>query len=166
LSADRSSLSKSVLNELTEFCEKEKLGLTVTQVIIESIHPPVEIASVYQGVVSASIDKNTAITKARAAASEQLINAHKESKTTVDNARANQYRRLGDAKHEMAVYYAAMEAYALNPESFMLTKYLNTYEKIIGGNKVYVFSPGTEKDMANFVIGKNPALILGQTGGN
>ena len=53
----------------------------------------------------------------------------------------------------MAVYNAAFEAYQKDPESFKLTKYLDTYEKIIGGNKVYVFSPNVDSDLSKYLIG-------------
>jgi len=166
LSIDRNSLSQTIMDELTHFCESEDIGLTVTSVIIESIHPLAEISSAYQGVASASTDKDTLITKAHTTAAKQIIEAQKESKIAIDNAYASRYRRFSDAQQEMAIYYAAMEAYAQNPESFILTKYLKTYEKVISGNKVYVFSPGTQADIPNFVFDNNAAVYPLKTGGN
>lgn len=159
LSVDRSSLSVLITEELSEFCESENLGLTVIQVVIESVHPPVEVSDVYQKVVTASVDKKTITAKAESQAAQELIYAELQSKTTVDYARAEQCRKISDAQKEMAVYYAAMEAYKINPDCFTLTKYLDAYEKVIGGNKIYVFSPGTQADIPRFVIGKNSIVI-------
>ena len=153
LSEDRTSLSASLSQELSDFCASEGLGLTVVQAIVENIHPPVEVADVYQAVVTASVDKNTIITNAQAQAQQQRIGAERESKTAVDNARAAQFRRVSEARKEMAVYYAALEAYRVSPASFRLAKYLHTFETVLGGSKVYVFSPGTEGDMQKFVLG-------------
>jgi regulator of protease activity HflC (stomatin/prohibitin superfamily) len=152
LRVDRSSLSASLLRELSEFCEAEGLGIAVVQAIIESVHPPVTVANVYQQVVTASIDKNASVTRAGTEARRRLIEAARESKILVDNAKAEQHRRVSEAAREMAVYYAAMEAYAISPESFTLARYLKTYETVISGNRVYVFSPGAEGEMAKFVI--------------
>ena len=159
LSVDRISLSSSLLEELSRFCESKDLGLSVLQVIIESIHPPVDIAAIYQRVVSAFILKNEIIIAAETEAQENIIRAQQESRTIVNNAIANKHARVSEAQKEMAVYSAAMEAYARNPASLELTKYLDTYEKIIGGSKVYVFSPRMEAAISRAVIGN--ANVIG-----
>jgi membrane protease subunit HflK len=159
LSVDRNSLSASVADELSEFCESNRLGLSVLQVIIESIHPPVDIADIYQRVVTSLVVKNTIITRAETTANKRIIDAQQESRTVVNNAVSRRHLRISEAQKEMAVYYAAMEAYTINPASLELRKYLDTYEKIIAGNKVYVFSPGMEASIGKSVIGK--ANVIG-----
>ncbi|GBU27629.1 hypothetical protein R84B8_01164 [Treponema sp. R8-4-B8] len=154
LNEDRNSLSVSVLNELSDFCKSEKLGFSIIQVVIENIHPPVDIADVYQNVVSASINKTTAITKAHTYAETKVIDSAKQSKLAIDGARAMQYSRTSDAQKEAAVFYAATEAYRISPGSYQLTKNLDVYQKIIRGNKVYVFSRGAENAISKFIIGK------------
>jgi len=159
LSVDRGLLSASLLGDISEFCKSEKLGLAVVDVIVESVHPPVGVADVYQEVVNASLNKNTTITNARADADVTLLNAEQRKQIAIDNAKTEQHRRVSEAKNEMAVYFAAIEAYKVKPESFRLTKLLDTYETIIKGNKAYVFSPGTENDMFRFIIGTNRNLL-------
>jgi regulator of protease activity HflC (stomatin/prohibitin superfamily) len=158
LSVDRSSLSASVADELSEFCALNGLGLSIQQVIIESIHPPVDIADVYQRVVTAIIIKNTMITRAETTAEKRIIEAQQIGRTVVDEAAARRYNRVSEAQKEMAVYYAAMEAYTINGKCLELRKYLDTYEKIISGNKVYVFSPGMEASISKSVIGKTNVI--------
>jgi len=153
LSVDRSSLSASLEQELSLFCKEKQLGVSVIQVIIESIHPPIDIANFYQRVVTALVIKNTIITRAQSQAVQKIIAAQQENRTAVDNAIANRHSRVSEAQKEMAVYYAAMQAYAISPASFELVKYLDTYEKIIANNKVYVFSPRMENAISRAVIG-------------
>jgi regulator of protease activity HflC (stomatin/prohibitin superfamily) len=131
----------------------------VVQVIIESIHPPVAIADVYQRVVTASINKNVIITNAGTDAQKRLIDAEQLRKTATDYAKAEQYNRESAAENEMAVYYAAMDAYKIHPEAYKLTRALNTYEAMINGNKVYVFSPGMIGYISKFVIGRTSNII-------
>jgi regulator of protease activity HflC (stomatin/prohibitin superfamily) len=154
LSVDRNFLSVSLLDELSQFCKNENLGFSVVQIIIESIHPPVDIADVYQNVVSASVDKTTVITQANAYAEAKVIEAAKQSKLAVDQAKAFQYSRKKEEKKETIVFYAAAEASGIYPSSYELTKNLDVYEKIISGHKVYVFSRGTENAISKFIIGK------------
>jgi len=162
LSVDRSSLSASLEQELSRFCKEKQLGVSVIQVIIESIHPPIDIADFYQRVVTALVIKNTIITRAQSQAVQKIIAAQQENRTAVDNAIANRHSRVSEAQKEMAVYYAAMQAYAISPASFELVKYLDTYEKIIANNKVYVFSPRMENAISRAVIGnKTGTNVIG-----
>jgi len=160
LNVDRNSLSASVLDELSYFCESEKLGFSVVQIVIENIHPPVDIADVYQKVVSASVDKTTAITRAHSYAEAKVIDAAKQSRRAIDGARAMRYDRTSDSQKESAVFYAATEAFRISPGSYELTKSLDVYQKIINGHKVYVFSRGAESGISKFIIGKVNAVNL------
>jgi len=165
LNVDRNSLSESVLEELSRFCEAENLGFSVIQIIVESIHPPVDLANVYQNVVSASVDKTTAVTRAQSYAAVKVIEAARQSKFAIDGARAMQYSRVSDAQKEAAVFYAAAEAYRIAGGSYELAKQLEAYEKIIKGNKVYVFSPGVERNLSRFIIGRVNTVNLSDVQG-
>jgi len=165
LNVDRNSLSESMLEELSQFCESENLGFSLIQVIIESIHPPVDLANVYQSVVSASVDKTSAITRAHSYAAAKIIEAAKLSNIAINGARAMQYSRVSDAQKEAAVFYAAAEAYRMAGGSYELAKRLDVYEKIIKGNKVYVFSPGVERNLSRFIVGKVNTLNLSDVQG-
>lgn len=155
LCVDRSELSNNVKTELNDYSKATKLGLKVTEVIVESIHPPVEIASVYQNVISANIDKKTKTINAEADATNKLTAADKEKNVDILETQADQTNRVAQANYEMAVYYAAFEAYQLSPQSFTLSKYLSTYEKVIQGSKIYVFSPNIDVDLSNYIINHN-----------
>jgi regulator of protease activity HflC (stomatin/prohibitin superfamily) len=99
------------------------------------------------------------ITRAITTAEKRIIDAQQDRITVIHNAVARKFSRISEAQKEMAVYYAAMEAYAINPRAMQLVKYVDTYEKIISGNKVYVFSPGVEAAIGKSVIGK--ANVIG-----
>lgn len=164
LSVDRTGLSKELLSALNEFTKEYKVGISIEEVIIESIHPPVELSSVYQSVVSADVNKTTTITNAQAAAEKIILDAEKGAKTVVITAKENQAKKVSDATQEMTVYKAALEAYRQRPAAFKLSKYVDTYEKVIAGNKVYVFSPNVEADLSQYIINSSgKALSTEQT---
>lgn len=152
LSVDRTGLSKELLSALNEFTKEYKVGLSVEEVIIESIHPPVELSGVYQSVVSADVKKTTTITNAEAEAEKLILNAEKEAETVVVKAKENQSTKVSDATKEMTVYKAAFEEYIKRPAAFKLSKYVDTYEKVIAGNKVYVFSPNIDSELSQYII--------------
>ncbi len=164
LSVDRSSLSEQIKKDLNDFCSNESLGITINEVIIESVHPPIEIAQVYQEVVSAEIKKETIITNAQASALQAISAAEKNAKTEIIDAGSNQSHKTATAISDMAVFNAAFEAYKVSPEAFRLNKYLTTYEKIISDNKIYVFTPNVSSDLSRYIInsssGKEDMTII------
>lgn len=153
LTVNRSDFSITLTEELDRFCDESGLGLTVTESIMQSIHPPIQVVDVYQGVINASLRKNAMIIDAGTEESKALIMANKISETAILEARTNQRRRVSDAEYEMSIYYSALEAWKTNPDSFMLNKYLRTFETVVGGSKVYLFMPGTDEDMSRYIFG-------------
>ena len=138
LSEDRSGLSDSLAKELNRFCEESGLGLHVGTVTLESIHPPINIADVYQGVVSAGVQKNTLIINAKATEAEKLAGAEQEAAELVLAAKRDQTDRISQAHYEIDGFLAAAEAYRKHPDAVTLSKYLDTFETVVSGNKVYV----------------------------
>lgn len=152
LREDRTRLSDEMKNGLEAYSKEHKLGLKIKSFVIQSIHPAVEVADAYQGVVGASIKKNSLITAAETEAYRLTAEAEKERENTIISAEKTQTERVSAAQYEMAVYRAAYDAYRISPESFELDKYLNACEKIISGHKVYVFSPQAGMNLSNYII--------------
>ncbi|MBR5427753.1 MAG: hypothetical protein IK118_05345 [Clostridia bacterium] len=153
LSVDRSSLADGMRDELNEFCQAAGLGLRVNQVLLEGIHPPIDVADVYQGVVSAEIQKNTLITNAEASAAEKLAAAEQEANTAVVGARASQTSRVSEVRAEMDVFLAAARAYTAHPSAVTLSKYLDTFETVVTGRRVYVFIGSADPSDVMFNLG-------------
>jgi len=152
LSVDRSSLADAVKDELNDFCVEMQLGLAVKNVIIENIHPPVELAEVYQNVINASIQKTTLASAAQAYASETVGAAQRQQTTDVAAAEKKRTERLAVAGSEAEVFAASCEEYAASADSYTLYKITNAYQQLIPGARMYVFSPGTKDKMDRFLL--------------
>ena len=152
LSVDRSDLSNQLHAALTRYADEAGLGVAINEVIVESIHPPVDVASVYQGVVSAGIQKEAIILKAQGDAAQKINGAKHQAETIVLSSRAAQLTRLAQATSDMAVYGNAFLACEASPECYVLRKRTDTYQKLIAGMRVYVFSKGTADDRSRFLI--------------
>ena len=139
LSEYRSGLSEAMAQELNEFCQSSRIGLHIETVTLESIHPPIGIADVYQGVVSAGVQKNTLVINAKATEAEKLAAAEQEASELILAAKRDQTNRLSDAQYEIGGFLEAAKAYRKHPDAVTLTKYLDTFETVVSGNKVYVF---------------------------
>lgn len=154
MSVDRTGLSAELKKEINEQLSAAAVGVTVDEVILESIHPPVDIADVYQSVVSAAVKKTTLITNAEKEAANSIANAEKTAKTSVKDAEARQTEKISTARYDAAVFDAADEAYRQHPESFRLSKYLDTFVTAVKGKKMYVFTPSAESSMNDYILNR------------
>ncbi len=159
MSVDRTGLSAALKDEINERLAESEIGIAVEEVVLESIHPPVEIADVYQSVVSAAVKKTTLITNAEKEAASTTTNAEKIAKTAVTDAKARQTEKTAAAEYDAAVFDAADEAYRAHPESFELSKYLDTFVTAVNGKKMYVFTPSAESSMNDFIINRTDGSV-------
>lgn len=153
LREDRSSLSASLFSALTTFSQAQGLGLTLADVIIEGIHPPIEVAAIYQRVVTASLEGETLATTASGRATQTLIEAEQARQTAILSARARQFTLLGEALHQQSLFHAALEAYTYDPHSFNVVRQRETFERLFSERPLYVFSEGLAPYLAQFIIG-------------
>ncbi len=154
LSTDRDQLSSDLAIYLNEMSDSMQLGLYLSQVIVESIHPPIDIADVYQSLISAEIQKEILITEATEEALAMIIAAAGEEQVLINEAYANYTANVSDAEYEMAVYAAILAAYTSTEEKELIQwlMYLDVEEKKIGNNTCYIFSPSIE-NLDSFIIG-------------
>ena len=155
LSVDRSSFAADARTVLNEFCTEAGLGISVDEIILESIHPPVDIAYVYQNVVNATVLKTTLRTNAEAAAAVAITDAEEQANTAIMNAKTDQTARVADAEAEMEAFLAAAEQYRMHPTAVALAKYTDTFTTVVKDRKVYVFIGKTAAQ--NFVLNRSGA---------
>jgi membrane protease subunit HflK len=159
LSVDRKGLSEDLTEELSEYASG--LGFYINEVVIESIHPPIDLADVYHGVVGASIQKETLIAQAETDAEKTRNGALQEKERATLTAMARQTERVSLAWRDMAVYENAFLAYGVSPECYELRKTTDAYQRVIQKGRIYVFSPDAAKSAHRYLItnGLSPILM-------
>lgn len=125
LSVDREAFAESFRTDLEKAVATSNTGLKVVNVVMESIHPPVEVASVYQKLISAEIDAERMILEAEADAAVALFRAESYSKILLDDADISHYEKIAAARSELAEFMAAVEAYSEYPDAYVYYKYLD-----------------------------------------
>ena len=162
LSRDRSSFSQMITQKLQETSKQQKLGLDVTDVALTSIHPPVEIAREYQEIVSANIQKQVIITKAKSYADSSIPKAEQTRGEMVKTAQAEALSRNGQALSEANEYTYQQKAYRMNTGAYKEWKWLEVLENALQGKKVYLLDKnlsihkgGIWLDMRQMRVGEN-----------
>ena len=159
LNVDRRQLSYELRDQLNEFAQANDLGVHIQNVVISSIHPPIDLADVYQGVVGASFQKETIITNALAEAEKKTIDAAWQKESAILQATISRTNKISSVKRDMSVYENAFAAYLQSPESYLFIRQLKTSQKVIANQRLYIFSPNAMRNLDNYII-QNGAQAL------
>ncbi|MBQ4563519.1 MAG: hypothetical protein IJA58_03435 [Lachnospiraceae bacterium] len=159
LSQDRAQLSNELHDSLNTELEKEGIGLSVVQVIVENIHPPVDVATVYQQLVTAEIQAQEMILEAEATAAETIANAQSRYNVDVQYAWELHYSNVADAKAEVTEFMAAVAADNSYSNAYRYYKYLNALKESLKDSKLYLL--GSDIDAESLFFGGNYIIVNG-----
>ena len=152
LAADREAFSESFKSELAERVKEYDIGVEVVSVIVESIHPPVDIADIYQQIISAGIQAEKLRLDAEAKAGVTVTTAEKEYYSAVNGAEADSLKSIADAKASVSEFMASLEADKSYSDAYRYYKYLNAIKSAYKDAKLVIV--GEDVDSSNIYLGK------------
>ena len=138
LTADRTEFGRRFAVALQRGCDEQGLGLDVLHVGFISLHPPVGIATAYEDVVSAEIERETRAARARTYQEATVPAAQTEATRQVQEAEAEGARRLGDAKGAAVRFLATLGASRTGPELFRFRRRLEALEEGLAGRSLFI----------------------------
>ena len=96
--------------ELTAYMQKYNTGLEVVSVVLESIHPPVEVSDIYQQLLVAKIEGERIMLDAESLAERIRINAEADKYEIIEAAKREKATAEADANLAVAEFLAFVEA--------------------------------------------------------
>lgn len=150
LEEDRTALSQTIEGRLAAYLDTAACGLEVCDVIIESIHPPVEVSQVYQQVVSATLAAQAQIDNAEGMAVSKISFAELQKNALIQKAQINQNEQVAAANASVAEFMAMVGAYNDYPDTFCYYKYLNTLAKVYKNQRLYIVGDGIDEGYLYF----------------
>lgn len=145
LTADRSAFSKSFEKELAKYTAPYESGLEVVDVVIESIHPPVEAAEMYQKIISAGIEADKIILEAQATAAVSIEEAKTSYDSDVNAALADRSKEIAAAKSSVAEFSASVKANKNYGGKYRYYKYLEALKKAYSNARVIIVGQGVDE---------------------
>lgn len=152
LALDRVAFSESFRQELIQRIARYDTGIEIVDVVIESIHPPVEVAEVYQKIISAGIDAERILLDAQAQAAKVLEDAKTAFDTDVNAATAKSYADIAAAQAAVAEFMAGVE---VDSPNFRYYKYLEALQKAYEYPSLIIVGDGV--DSSHLYVGKIPS---------
>ena len=168
MSADRDAFSENFQKELAKMMEEKNLGLEVVAVILESIHPPVEIAWVYQELISAGINAEKYLVNAQDVAAVTIAQAETTHDTTVGGAQVSYEEKVAAAKASVTEFMASVEAYNASSDAYKYQKYLAAVRKAYGNANLVILGEGVDQSAIYFgnIAGNSGNSASGNAGNN
>lgn len=151
LSVDRAAFSDSFRSELIESLSDYNTGLELVSVALESIHPPIDIASVYQEIVGAEVKADKYILDAEAEAAVKIAKAEKSYDTAVNAATADSYTKIAAAQADVAEFMASVAADNTYSDSYRYYKYLKAIGSAYGSARLVIV--GRDIDSSGIYFG-------------
>lgn len=150
LSTDRKEFATTLKTQLTEQIDSMGIGLKIVNVVLESIHPPVEIASVYQELISAEITYDKNLLYAQGGAVKRIYSAEKTSNSLIQKAEAEKAKKVAEAKASVTEFLASAEAYKKDKSSFRYYKYLAAVREAYGKANLVILGEGIDQSALFF----------------
>lgn len=138
VSQNRDALISELRNNLQKEIDKADLGVTAVEIVILAIHPPLEVADVYEDVISAQIDKQMFILKAK---SETIHNLYMNKALAISNenaAKSYAENTIAKATGEAASFENRIIGYNTDPELEEFRLRLDSLQKMASSKNLYV----------------------------
>ena len=155
LDLDRMAFSRSFEQELNQRLSRYDTGLQVVDVVIESIHPPIEVAEIYQQIISAGIDAERILLDAQARANVAIEEARLSRDTDINTAQASSHESIAAANASVAQFLAGVDAYESYGGNYRYYKYLEALKKAYQDSTLVIVGEGV--DSSHLYLGKLPS---------
>jgi membrane protease subunit HflK len=128
----RASIAMALRASLQKEVDRFGLGVQIVFVGLKDVHPPVDVASAYQEVVSAQEEKERTIDLARASRAKVLPEAQAEANRIRVEQEAAYRQRVATAQGSTARFSAIVQADRENSAVFRFRLKLDVIEQVLG----------------------------------
>ena len=150
LSADRDAFADNFHVALDKKLDQYDLGIETVSIVLESIHPPLEVAQVYQQIISAEIEAEQLIIMAESSAAILLAEAEESRDTAIGQQTAEHATKVAQARTEVAEFMAGVEAYNAYSDEYRYHKYLKAITEAYGKANLVIVGDGIDSSKIYF----------------
>ncbi len=136
------------------------LGVEIVRVNIHDSHPPADVASEFQNVISAMEEKETEIYKGKAYANRIIPEARSEKARLISEATSYAFYTKTVSQAESERFNRQLVAYRVLPNYFMLRTYLDMLEQNLQNVRKYVLGSSLEYEVYEFNFERKSQLDL------
>lgn len=137
--SDKAGIAEEVRQITQSILDSYSMGVTISQIAIENVAPPAQVADAFDEVQRAQQDADRYQQEAHQYANTLLGNSRGQAAKVREDAAAYKDRVVKEAQGEAARFTSVYDQYIKAPEVTRKRLYLETMEQVIGGaNKVII----------------------------
>jgi membrane protease subunit HflK len=140
---DRAGIAEEVRDITQRILDGYQMGVRVSQIAIENVAPPTEVADAFDEVQRAEQDEDRFQEEARQYANTLLGNARGQAAQQREDAAAYKDRVVKEAQGEAARFNSILTEYAKAPAVTRKRLFLETMEQVLGGSQKVILEDGT-----------------------
>ena len=146
LSKDIGTFSAQLKAALQKQADDKGLGVELVALNLRGLHPPVALATEYQSVIAAQLDRTTYIIDAEAYQQSSLPKAHAEAEGALRTAAAERIQRLSVARGEAMAFDFLEAQYRTSPEVYRFRRRLETLEAVLSDKPYHIIDARLEQE--------------------
>jgi membrane protease subunit HflK len=139
---DRAGIAIAVQQIIQGIIDDYGMGVTASQVAIENVAPPTEVADAFDEVQRAEQDEDRFQEEARSYSNTLLGDARGQAAQMREDAAAYKNRVVQEATGEAARFTSIYDEYAKAPEVTRKRLFLETMEEVLGGSEKVIIESG------------------------
>jgi regulator of protease activity HflC (stomatin/prohibitin superfamily) len=116
------------------------MGVKITFVGLESVHPPIQVAEAFEKVVGALQEKQAKVLEAQGQAQEILAKAGGESEVLQFNAQGYAFERSEVARADAERFAHQIEAHQKGGQVYLWREYLSVMDQMLPAMRKYVIN--------------------------
>jgi len=141
ITSDRDALEDLILKEMQRRADELALGLLIQNVCFRDLHPPTQVASAFEDVISAQEDYETYIEQAHGYRKDLLPRARASAATTLNDAEAYQNALTAQSEGKAQSFLLQQEVYRKAEDITRKRMLLETVEETLSSIPKYIIDP-------------------------
>ncbi len=132
-----------ILELLQEIVDGYDSGIQITEVKLQTVQPPKEVAAAFSDVVSAKEDKEKLIQEAQGYQEDIIPKARGQARSLILEAEGYKEEKIKRAHGDVAKFLAVLEEYEKAKDVTRTRLYLETMEQVLPGIRKYIIDSET-----------------------
>ncbi len=151
LIAEKLQVEIDIRELLQEIVDGYESGVRITEVKLQTVQPPKEVAASFSDVVSAKEDKEKMIQEAQGYQEDIIPKARGQAKSMVLEAEGYKEEKIKRAQGDVAKFLSVLQEYEKAKDVTRKRLYLETMEKVFPGIKKFIIDSDTGDGLLKFL---------------
>ena len=158
LTAGKQQIQDETREKLDALLQSYSLGVHVTAVQLQDVHPPQQVIHAFKDVASAKEDKSKTINNAHGYRNEVLPKAKGEAAQMVRKAEGAKVDRIKRAEGDVQKFLKTLEKYRMAKDVTRRRLYIETMEEVLPAAKKIILTETGQVNLLNLLSSDFPTL--------